>query len=139
MINGGVLLQYVYLLFYQFYLSKTLIVIYLFKLLRLLHDRIDPTVELLKKKPQTLKRKEADNTSTSSVPPTGAPSWCLNHEALKQFNRSSDNVPVFDYDTDENNTDNNNIDDDDAEAPNPDRRKKRKKKSKQKRNSKKHK
>ena len=139
MINGGVLLQYVYLLFYQFYLSKTLIVIYLFKLLRLLHDRIDPTVELLKKKPQTLKRKEADNTSTSSVPPTGAPSWCLNHEALKQFNRSSDNVPVFDYDTDENNTDNNNIDDDDEEAPNPDRRKKRKKKSKQKRNSKKHK
>lgn len=139
MINGGVLLQYVYLLFYQFYLSKTLIVIYLFKLLRLLHDRIDPTVELLKKKPQTLKRKEADNTSTSSVPPTGAPSWCLNHEALKQFNRSSDNVPVFDYDTDEDNTDNNNIDDDDEEAPNPDRRKKRKKKSKQKRNSKKHK
>ena len=138
MINGGVLLQYVYLLFYQFYLSKTLIVIYLFKLLRLLHDRIDPTVELLKKKPQTLKRKEADNTSTSSVPPTGAPSWCLNHEALKQFNRSSDNVPVFDYDTDEDNTDNNNIDNDE-EAPNPDRRKKRKKKSKQKRNSKKHK
>ena len=138
MINGGVLLQYVYLLFYQFYLSKTLIVIYLFKLLRLLHDRIDPTVELLKKNPQTLKRKEADNTSTSSVPPTGAPSWCLNHEALKQFNRSSDNVPVFDYDTDEDNTDNNNIDNDE-EAPNPDRRKKRKKKSKQKRNSKKHK
>ena len=132
--------MYIYY-FYQFYLSKTLIVIYLFKLLRLLHDRIDPTVELLKKNPQTLKRKEADNTSTSSVPPTGAPSWCLNHEALKQFNRSSDNVPVFDYDTDEDedNIDNYNIDDDDDEAPNPDRRKKRKKKSKKKRNSKKHK
>ena len=97
-------------------------------------------VESLRKKQPDLKRRRIQrDKNPASVPPSGAPSWCLNHEALKQFNRSSDNVPVFDYDTDEDNTDNNNIDDDDEEAPNPDRRKKRKKKSKKKRNSKKHK
>ncbi|CAB4476184.1 unnamed protein product [Rhizophagus irregularis] len=46
-------------------------------LLRLLHDRIDPTVELLKKKPLTLKRKRAQSSqsryNTSNVPPIGVP------------------------------------------------------------------
>jgi hypothetical protein len=38
----------------------------------------------------------------------GAPSWCLNEEALKRFNRSSVDIPVYDYDTDDtqDNTDN---------------------------------
>ena len=119
---------------------------YLFKLLRLLHDRIDPTAELLRKKPPTLKPKKADNISTSSVPPMGAPNWCLNQEALKQFNRSSVDIPVYDYDTDDNhddNTDNDIEDEDEEEIPNrtnSNRRKKRKtkKKPKQKR-TKKHK
>ena len=141
MINGDALLGYVYLLFYlfyQFYLSKTLIVIYLFKLLRLLHDRIDPTVELLKKKPQTLKRKRANSASMSSIPPKSAPSWCLTQEALKRFNRSSDDIPIYDYSTDEtqNHTDNNVEDEEETSIPN--RKNKRKKKSSKKR-SKKHK
>ncbi|GES83413.1 hypothetical protein GLOIN_2v1485488 [Rhizophagus clarus] len=71
-------------------------------LLRLLHDRIDPTVELLRKKPPTLNPKKADNISASSVPPIGAPNWCLNQESLKQFNRSSVDIPIYDYDTDDN-------------------------------------
>ncbi|CAB5371872.1 unnamed protein product [Rhizophagus irregularis] len=46
--------------------------------------------------------------NTSSIPPIGAPSWCLNQEALNQFNRSSINILVYDYDTDDiqNNSDN---------------------------------
>jgi len=131
--NGGVLLQYVYLLFYWFYLSKTLIVIYLFKLLRLMHDRIDPTIDMLKRKP-LLKRKKTQRTENSSIPPTGAPSWCLSREALERFNRSSVNIPVYDYDTDEvqdNNSDN------DTEVEEIQRKKRKtKKKLKQKRNKK---
>ncbi|GET03763.1 hypothetical protein GLOIN_2v1485488 [Rhizophagus clarus] len=106
-------------------------------LLRLLHDRIDPTVELLRKKPPTLNPKKADNISASSVPPMGAPNWCLNQESLKQFNRSSVDIPIYDYDTDDNH------DKDKEEIPNrtnSNSRKKRKtkKNSKQKR-TKKHK
>lgn len=72
--------------------------------MRLLHNRIDPTVELLKKKPLTLKRKRAQSSqsrhNTSNVPPIGVPSWCLNQEALERFNYSNVNIPVYDYDTD---------------------------------------
>ncbi|GBB94245.1 hypothetical protein RclHR1_23190006 [Rhizophagus clarus] len=119
------------------YLSKTLIVIYLFKLLRLLHDRIDLTVELLRKKPPTLNPKKADNISASSVPPMGAPNWCLNQESLKQFNRSSVDIPIYDYDTDDNH------DKDKEEIPNrtnSNSRKKRKtKKNPKQKRTKKHK
>lgn len=75
--------------------------IYLFKLRRLLHDRIEPTVEKLRKKPQTLNIKRAQRCkTTTSVPPIGAPNWCLTEEALRRFNRSTKNVPIYDYDTD---------------------------------------
>lgn len=126
-------------LFCLFYLSKTLIVIYLFKLLRLLHDRIDPTVELLKKKPSTLKRKRAQSSqsryNTSNVPPIGAPSWCLNQEALNRFNRSDDNT-VYDYDTDDNqnNSDNNTEGENDGEEIPKRKKKKNKKQKRNKRN-----
>lgn len=150
--NGGVLLQYVYFLFCWFYLSKTLTVIYLFKLLRLLHDRIDPTVELLRKKPPILECKKAQSRdNTSSVLPIGVPSWCLNQEALKRFNYSNVNISVYDYDTDnvQDNSDND-IDDEsnkeDDEIPNrknrknSSKRKKRKsKKNKKQKKNKKHK
>jgi hypothetical protein len=33
------------------------------------------------------------------VPPIGAPSWCLNENALERFNRSSADIP-YDHDTD---------------------------------------
>ena len=113
--------------------------------MRLLHDRIDLTVESLRKNPPILKPKKADNISTSSVPPPmGVPNWCLNQEALKQFNRSSVDIPVYDDNHDDNTDDNtdNNIEDEE-EIPNrtnSNRKKKRKtkKKPKQKR-AKKHK
>ncbi|PKK57330.1 hypothetical protein RhiirC2_858261, partial [Rhizophagus irregularis] len=84
-------------------------------LLRLLHDRIDPTVELLKKKPLTLKRKRAQSSqsryNTSNVPPIGVPSWCLNQDALEQFNYSNVNIPVYDYNTDNQDNSDNDIED----------------------------
>ncbi|PKC57220.1 hypothetical protein RhiirA1_472832 [Rhizophagus irregularis] len=83
---------------------------------RLLHDRIDPTVELLRKKPPNLKCKRVlDKTETASVPPAGAPSWCLNREALEKFNRLTKNIPVYDYDTDESIIQDNNGADDDVD------------------------
>ncbi|GES92392.1 hypothetical protein GLOIN_2v1868150 [Rhizophagus clarus] len=106
-------------------------------LLRLLHDQIDPTVELLRKKPPTLNPKKADNISASSVPPINAPNWCLNQESLKQFNRSSVDIPIYDYDTDDNH------DKDKEEIPNrtnSNSRKKRKtKKNPKQKRTKKHK
>jgi hypothetical protein len=115
-------------------------VIYLFKLLRLLHERIDPTVEELRKNSLTLKPKKAENISTSCVPPIGAPSWCLNQEALERFNRSSANIPVYDSDDTQDNIDNDIEDEEIQSRTNSDRRKKRKTKKKAKQNrNKKHK
>ncbi|GET61534.1 hypothetical protein GLOIN_2v1488788 [Rhizophagus irregularis DAOM 181602=DAOM 197198] len=105
---------------------------------RLLHDRIDPTVELLRKKPPNLKCKRVlDKTETASVPPAGAPSWCLNREALEKFNRLTKNIPVYDYDTDESIIQDNNGADDDIDNnvvnnKNNNKRKKKKNKSKSK-------
>lgn len=126
----------IYLLFYQFYLSKSLIVIYLFKLLRLLHDRIDPTVELLKKKPPTLKRKRAQSRcNTSSIPPIGAPSWCLNEAAIKKFNRSTSNI-IYDYNTEDHDSSNNDSENDTTNDDENRENRKRKKSSEQKRKKK---
>ncbi|GBC11014.2 hypothetical protein GLOIN_2v1489320 [Rhizophagus irregularis DAOM 181602=DAOM 197198] len=105
---------------------------------RLLHNRIDPTVELLRKKPPNLKCKRVlDKTETVSVPPAGAPSWCLNREALEKFNRLTKNIPVYDYDTDESIIQDNNGADDDVDNnvvnnKNNNKRKKKKNKSKSK-------
>ena len=35
------------------------------------------------------------------MPPIGVPSWCLNQDALEQFNYSNVNIPVYDYNTDD--------------------------------------
>ncbi len=98
-----------------------------------MHDRIDPTIDMLKRKP-LLKCKKTQRTENSSIPPTGAPSWCLSREELERFNRSNVNIPVYDYDTDEvqdNNSDN------DTEVEEIQRKKRKaKKKSKSKRNKK---
>lgn len=76
--------------------------IYLFKLQYLLHNRIDPTVEVMRKKQPQLKYKKVQrDKTTSSIPPIGAPSWCLNRKALEKFNRATDNIPLYDHDTDE--------------------------------------
>jgi hypothetical protein len=104
----------------------------------LLHDRIDPTVEHLRKKQSTLKQKRIQRDKTTGVPPIGAPSWCLNREALRKFNRSVENIPVYDYDTDEEDIQDQNHNDDNNEENNSSKRKKRKtKKSKEKKHKKK--
>jgi hypothetical protein len=72
-----------------------------------LHDRIDPTVNLLRKNPSTLKYKRVQPREESSTPPIGAPNWCLNKEALERFNRSEYNIPEYDYDTDTSDIDDN--------------------------------
>ncbi|GBC36290.2 hypothetical protein GLOIN_2v1485488 [Rhizophagus irregularis DAOM 181602=DAOM 197198] len=69
---------------------------------RLLHDRIDPTVEKLRKKPQILKIKRVQRCkTTTSMPPVDTPNWCLTDEALKRFNRSTNEIPTYDYNTDQ--------------------------------------
>lgn len=96
----------------------------------MLHERIDPAVELLRKKPVTLKIKRVEKyKSTTNEPPIGAPSWCLNQEALERFNRPTNNITVYDYDT-EDNSNHNDTEDDNEEANFNKRKRKNKKKSK---------
>jgi hypothetical protein len=68
----------------------------LFKLKHLLHNRIDPTVELLRKKQPILKRVKKNKTNDNGAPPIGAPSWCLNKEALEKLGRLTNDIPHFD-------------------------------------------
>src|SRR5690349_6475285 len=109
--------------------------IYLFKLQHLLHNRIDPTVQLMKKNQPQLKYKRAQEDQTTSVPPSGTPSWYLNGEALEKFNRETDNIPIYDYDTNEDNEEdhgnnsNNTEEDDDLDKETFGKRKKNKTKS----------
>ncbi|EXX50762.1 hypothetical protein RirG_267750 [Rhizophagus irregularis DAOM 197198w] len=75
---------------------------YLLKLQRLLHDRIDLTVEKLRKKPRILKIKRVQRCkTTTSMPPMDTPNWCLTDKALKRFNRSTNEIPTYDYNTDQ--------------------------------------
>jgi hypothetical protein len=95
----------------------------------------------LRKKQQNLKKcKRVHVDKTASIPPAGAPSWCLNREALEQFNCSTENIPIFDYDTDESVIQDHNGTDDDVDnnAVNNKnhKRKKKKNKSKSKKNKK---
>src|SRR5436190_23785027 len=72
--------------------------IYSFKLQHLLHNRIDPTVNLMRTKPLQFKYKRVQrDKTTSNIPPIGAPNWCLNEEALEKFNRATDNIQVYDH------------------------------------------
>src|ERR1043166_5745652 len=93
--------------------------IYLFKLLRLLHDRIDPTVKLLRKNLSDLENNKTLRKDTSSVPPIGVPSWCLNKDALERFNRSNVNIPVYDHDTDSVQENDSDIEDESNDKENP--------------------
>ncbi|CAB4417095.1 unnamed protein product [Rhizophagus irregularis] len=118
----------------------------------LLHKRTDPTVNLLKTKQATLKYKRIDGyVHETGMPPIGAPSWCLNKVALERLNRSTEEVPIYDWDSedgsyngDDNYDDDNNSPDDidnnnRAESSKTHKRKKRKyhKKESKKRKSKK--
>ncbi|CAB5388089.1 unnamed protein product [Rhizophagus irregularis] len=75
---------------------------YLLKLQRLLYDRINLTVEKLRKKSRILKIKRVQRCkTTTSMPPVDTPNWCLTDEALKRFNRSTNEIPTYDYNTDQ--------------------------------------
>jgi len=134
--NGGVLQQYVYftiLIFIKYNANST----YLFKLKRLLHYRVNPTVQLLRKKESIFKQKRANRNKTNNVPPIGAPSWCLSIEALEKFGRPTDNVPNYDpegedediEDIEDENSDHQN-DESDNNIAESSRKKKKKKKQK---------
>lgn len=106
---------------------------YLLKLRRLLHERIDKTVEELRKKPQTKKFKRVQRCkSPTGVPPVGTPNWCLSPEALKKLNRTTENIPEYNTDHDEDDEYHNNTDNDKQ-------KKKRKRKKKKEKRAKKHK
>lgn len=105
----------------------------------MLHDRIDPTVEQLRKKQSTLKQKRIQRDKTTSVPPIGAPSWCLNREALRKFNRSVENIPIYDYDTDEEDIQDQDLNVDTEDNSNRDNSSERKKRKTKKLKEKKHK
>lgn len=107
---------------------------------------------MLKTKQATLKYKRIDGyVQETGMPPIGAPSWCLNKVALERLNRSTEEVPIYDWDSedgsyngDDNYDDDNNSPDDidnnnRAESSKTHKRKKRKyhKKESKKRKSKK--
>ena len=58
-------------------------------------------VELLRKKPMKLTRVRVKKDKNTNAPPLGTPDWCLNEGALVKLHRSTDNIPVYDYDSDE--------------------------------------
>ena len=98
---------------------------------------MDPTVQLLRKKESIFKRKRANKNKTNNVPPPiGAPSWCLNIEALEKFGRQTD-VPNYDpegedediEDIEDENSDHQN-DESDNNIAESSRKKKKKKKQK---------
>ncbi|GBB88663.1 hypothetical protein RclHR1_15220004 [Rhizophagus clarus] len=70
--------------------------------------------------------------------PVGVLNWCLNQKTLKRFNRPTNNIPVYDYDTGQEDDNGNHSDtEDDYEEENransnKRKRKKTKKKSKKK-------
>ena len=103
----------------------------------MLHNQIDPTVERLRKKQSILKQKRIQRDKTTSVPPVGVTSWCLNWEALRKFNRSVKNILVYDYDTDEEDSQDQDHNDDNNEENNSSKIKRKTKKSKEKNQKKK--
>lgn len=83
-----------------------------------------------------MKTKRVLQRCKTSIPPAGAPNWCLNTEALRKFNRSTNNIPLYDYDTEEddhsNNSENNENRESSENRENRENTRKRKKNSKQK-------
>lgn len=97
-------------------------------------------VESLRKKQPDLKRRRIQrDKNPASVPPSGAPSWCLTREALEKYNRSTENIPTYDYDTDDTNHDISSQDDTENEESRKTIRKRKKKSKKKKVKTSKHK
>ena len=64
-----------------------------------MHYRVDPTVELLRKKQFILDRKRIQKDKNTNASPIGTPNWCLNETALRKLNRSTVDIPVYDHDS----------------------------------------
>ena len=80
-----------------------------------------------------MKTKRVPQRCKTSTPPAGAPNWCLNTEALRKFNRLTNNIPLYDYDTEEDDHSNNSENNENREnRENRETTRKRKKNSKQK-------
>jgi hypothetical protein len=97
-------------------------------------------VESLRKKQPDLKQRRIQrDKNPASVPPSGAPSWCLTREALEKYNRSIENIPTYDYDTDDTDHDISQDDTENEESRKTTRKRKRKSKKKKKVKTSKHK
>jgi hypothetical protein len=88
---------------------------------------------LRKKKPNLKQKRVSGDKNPGVPPPVGAPSWCLNEEALRKFNRSTENIPIYD-DTKDQDGDSESDASDDGSKEN--RKRKRNKSSKQKKRKK---
>ena len=82
------------------------------------------------KQPALNRKRVQSDKNPASAPPSGAPSWCLTREALEKYNRSIENIPTYDYDTDD--TDHDISQNDTENEENRKSTRKRKKKSKKK-------
>ena len=90
-------------------------------------------MDLLRSKPITSRRKRVDvNKNPLGVPPIGAPSWCLNEEALRKFGRPTNNIPIYDHNTDSDHDSNTSNDEISREGDNEKKKRKKSKKSKSK-------
>jgi hypothetical protein len=101
----------------------------------------------MRTKQQKLKCKRVQRVKTTdSMPPIGAPSWCLSTEALEKLGRDTNNIPSYECDSDEEdgdiqnrNTDSNNNSEDENGSSSHKRKKKNKSNKKGKKGEKKHK
>ncbi|CAB4495142.1 unnamed protein product [Rhizophagus irregularis] len=54
------------------------------------------------KKPRILKIKRVQKCkTTTSMPPVDTQNWCLTDETLKRFNRSTNEISTYNYNTDQ--------------------------------------
>lgn len=105
---------------------------YILQLKKLLHKRIDPTIEVVCK-PTNAERVQKDRirserykqNKTEAEIPKGAPIWTLSREALEHLNWVNRDIPIYDPDEED---DNNN----DEEVGTSSRKRKRKGKGKEK-------
>jgi hypothetical protein len=51
---------------------------------------------LRKKKPNLKQKRVLGDKNPGVSPPVGAPSWCLNKDALRKFNHPTENIPIYD-------------------------------------------
>ena len=97
-------------------------------------------VESLRKKQPDLKRRRIQrDKNPASVPPSGAPSWCLTREALEKYNRLIENIPTYNYDTNDTDHDISQDDTENEESRKTTRKRKKKSKKKKKVKTSKHK